>query len=90
MKILKKFCAKPLCIFVLRNYCYQKKKHFNIKRIFQFIKKTINLLIDYRLAESKKEEGNKLYKQKKYQEALKFYSGAIGNYIFQINLIFFS
>jgi hypothetical protein len=63
-----------------------RKKHFNIKLIFQFIKKTINLLlINYRLAESKKEEGNKLYKQKKYQEALKFYSGAIGNY-----LIFFS
>lgn len=36
------------------------------------------------MAESKKEEGNKYYKQKKYQEALKFYTGAIGNYIYHI------
>ena len=31
-----------------------------------------------RVAESKKEEGNKLYKQKQYNEALKHYSAAIG------------
>ncbi|XP_064466243.1 dnaJ homolog subfamily C member 7-like isoform X5 [Ornithodoros turicata] len=34
--------------------------------------------ISHRLAEAKKEEGNELYKQKKYEEALRLYTEAIG------------
>jgi hypothetical protein len=32
----------------------------------------------YRLAELKKESGNQLYKTKKYQQAIPFYTDAIG------------
>jgi hypothetical protein len=46
------------------------------------------LFFYFRLAELKKESGNQLYKTKKYQQAIPFYSEAIGICLTAVHLSF--
>lgn len=81
---LSLFLPKLSLIKIDYQFIFNHNLLYNSINYYLFIKMHLN----YRLAETKKEEGNKLYKQKKYNEALKQYSAAIGMSFHLFNQLF--